>query len=206
MPVLRTVPALLLAALLASCGSASPDSSGTADTVQGSPVLRWGEGAYGVVLAHGASYDAASWQQEAAAIAELGMSVVAVESITPEAIQAAVEDLQSDGVREVALMGGSAGADAILELAGREPRLPDQLILLSPNTSVAGLGSEPVLVIASEDEPLVDVAREVVDSAPGDHNDLLLVPGSRHAQGILTGDPDDPVLQRILDRLADHGS
>ena len=195
---------LLLAAamvFLAACGA---DTTGTEVDVGESAALTWGDGSYGVVLAHGASYDAASWEEQATAMADLDMTVVAVEDISPDAIGAAVRDLQEDGIEDVALVGGSAGADAILRLAAAEPSLPDQLILLSPNSVVDGLGEQPKLFIASEDEPSGDVAGQLADSAPGAENDLVLLPGSAHAQGIFDGDQADRVTGLILDRLAKY--
>lgn len=91
----------LVVLALANCGGApettsSPagDSSGQTISVAGSPALRWGEGDYGVVLAHGAAFDAASWEEQAVAIADQGATVVAVEDIDSDAIRAAVELLQ----------------------------------------------------------------------------------------------------------------
>ena len=102
----------------------------------------------------------------------------------------------------VALVGGSVGADAILRVTSGMPGLPDQLILLSPNVAQDGLGVAPKLFIASEGEPLVDVARELARSAAGDDNEALIIPGSAHAQNIFDTDQAEPVTQVILDRLA----
>ncbi len=109
------------------------------------------------------------------------------------------------GVDDVALVGGSAGADAILQLASEQPDLPDQLVLLSPNRTVEGLGEEPKLFIASEDEPLVEVATELAESAPGEDNTALILPGSAHAQGIFDGDQADEALDAMLERLGAVG-
>ncbi len=57
----------------------------------------------------------------------------------------------------MALVGGSAGADAVLRLAADEPNLPDQVILLSPNSMVDGLSDQPKLFIANEEEPVAHV-------------------------------------------------
>ncbi len=149
-----TRTALVVATILAltGCGGSGPPvggpsadgSAGKNITVNGNEALTWGDGGYGVVvLAHGAAFDAASWERQAVAIADQGATVIAVENISPEAIRDAVEQLQADGIIDVALIGGSAGADAILELASREPDLADQLILLSPNGTVEGLGESP---------------------------------------------------------------
>ena len=201
---------LALVAALAGCGSsdqpaggsaASGGSSGTSISINGNDALTWGDGPYGVVLAHGAAFDAASWAEQATAIADQGATVIAVENISPEAIQDAVTKLQDDGISDVALVGGSAGADAILQLASEQPDLPDQLILLSPNGTVEGLGEEPKLFIASEEEPVADVSTQLAQSAPGPDNEAKILPGSAHAQNIFDTDQARPVLDAMLARL-----
>ena len=169
--------------------------------INGNDVLTWGDGDYGVVLAHGAAYDAASWEQQATAIADQGATVIAVEDISPGAIGDAVGHLQDDGVSDVALVGGSAGADGILDLASQQPDLPDQLVLLSPNGTVEGLGDQPKLFIASEDEPAASVSSDLAEAAPGDENEAMLLPGSAHAQGIFTSDQARSALDAMLERL-----
>ncbi len=218
----RVAPVLLACALLAGCGG-SEDSAGTAAddtgsgdesateqagsgegtsvTINGNEALSWGDGSYGVVLAHGAAFDAASWQDQATEIAHIGATVIAVEDISPEGIEDAVTYLQDEGISDVALVGGSAGADGILDLASNQPDLPDQLILLSPNSPVDGLGEEPKLFIASEDESVADVSTELADAAPGDNNVATLLPGSAHAQNIFDTDQAQPVLDMMLERL-----
>lgn len=203
----RALIVLVLAAILAGCrtgsngaGDGSERGSSTGPTT-GNGAVRWGQGDYGVVLAHGAAFDAASWEEQATAIAEQGATVIAVEDISTDGIRAAVDELRSGGIKDIALVGGSAGADAILELASREPSLPDQLILLSPNGPVDGLGSEPKLFIASEDESVANVAPELAESAPGDDNEAILLPGSAHAQNIFDTDQANRVLDAMLKRI-----
>jgi len=202
--VLRAaLPLATALVFVAACGAST---TGEEIDIAGSPALTWGDGSYGVVLAHGASFDAASWEEQATAIAEQDATVVAVEDISPGAIAAAVRMLRDDGIDDVALVGGSAGADAILRLATTEPDLADQLVLLSPNSTVAGLGGQPKLFIASEDEPLADVAHRLADSAPGEDNDVVLLAGSAHAQGIFDSDEADRTMRLILRRLAQHAA
>lgn len=111
----------------ASDGAAAPQSAeggagGERIEVAGEDALVWGKGEYGVVLAHGAAFDAASWEAQATRIADQGMVALAVEDIAPEGIVAAGEYLKRErGVQNVALVGGSAGADAILAVASQEP-------------------------------------------------------------------------------------
>ena len=208
---LTAVLAVLLAALLA-CGTDEPAPSGGGSTggessgerislVDDGDALRWGDGSYGVVLAHGAAFDAASWQDQAEVMADQGNSVIAVEDLTSEAMTAAVERLRQDGAESVALVGGSAGADAALRLLSEQPDLVDRVVMLSANSTVEGLGDQPKLFIASEDESVADVSTELAETAPGD-NEVLLLPGSDHAQNIFDGAQADRALDALLGAVA----
>ncbi|HBX10021.1 MAG TPA: alpha/beta hydrolase, partial [Candidatus Microthrix parvicella] len=164
---MRRTPSCLFAVLIctlllgAACGSDSgPAETGEGDTAATTTAgeridtdvgeaLLWGDGDSGVVLAHGAAFDAESWTDQATQIAAEGTTVVAVEDISPEGIEAAVTYLKDErGIAGVALIGASAGADGILDLVSQQPDLPDQLIVLSPNSVVDGLGVSPKLFIA----------------------------------------------------------
>ena len=129
--------------------------------------------------------------------------MVAVEDISPDSIQTAVEDLISDGIEEVALVGGSAGADAILQLVSAEPDLADQLILLSPNSPQDLTSEQPKLFIASEEESVADVSRELAESSAGDDNVAEILPGSAHAQNIFESDQGDAVVELMLGRISE---
>lgn len=164
--------------------------------------LVWGEGRYGVVLAHGIVFDAASWAPQAAQIAQEGIVALAVEDLAPDSILAASDYLKSErGVEDVALLGGSAGADAILEAARQAPGSADQLILLSANRVVEGLGPEPKLFVASEGEPVAEVSRELAQISAGDENEVEILPGDSHAQHIFNTEQGEPLMRLILDRL-----
>jgi len=204
---------LLVGAIVLLAGACGDDdstgsASGAAVTgerieLDGSAALIWGDGERGAVLAHGASYDAASWQEQAEQTAAAGSTVVAVEDLGPDALRAASEFLETERlVTDVAVLGAGAGADAMLALLSEEPDLADQVILLSPNRVVEGLGSQPKLFIASEGESVADVSRQLAEEAPGKQNDVLLVEGSAHAQGLFDSDQATVVTDAILERLA----
>ncbi len=203
-----TVIAILCGVALAACGSdrGPGETVGTAQRIEipgAGEALIWGEGSQGVVLAHGAAFDAASWESEAEAIAEQGNLVLAVEQIGPEEILAAVEFLRDERSAErVALIGASAGADSSLLALVGDPRAVDQLTTLSVNSTAEGIGEQPKLFIASEDEGAASLSTELAASSDGDDNEALLLPGSAHAQGIFEGGAGTAALEAILDRLA----
>jgi pimeloyl-ACP methyl ester carboxylesterase len=182
--------------------AASAGSGGTEVEVDGAGALVWGDGDYGVVLAHGASFDAASWEPLAQRIADQGSVALAVEDISPESILAAADYLRQEvGVEGVALLGGSAGADGILDAVSGQPEASDQLILLSPNSEVEGLGPQPKLLVASEGESVADVSRNLAASAAGDQNVAMILPGDAHAQNIFDTGQGEALTEAILERL-----
>jgi len=211
-PALLVLVALALVAV--GCGGDSdeqgadvPAETGPSAAVErveldGTSALVWGDGPRGALLAHGAAFDASSWQDQADQISALGFTVLAVEDIGHDGLLAGEAYLRDDaGVGDVAFIGGSAGADSMLSLLSEQPDLADQVILLSPNRVVEGLGTQPKLFIASVDEAVTDVSTELADSSLGDQNELLIVPGSAHAQNMFASDQADAVIGAILERL-----
>lgn len=215
MPISRTVASMLAATALfgAGCGDDSSEPGGSAgdssaasgqdvEVPGGGAAIVWGDGSYGVVLAHGAAYDAASWEEQAQEIAEAGNVVVAPEDTSPESIATAAAYLEDErGAEAVALIGGSAGADSILAGQADDPEFADQIITLSANSEVDGLGSQPKLFIASEDESVADVSTGLAESAPGADNESLILDGPAHAQAIFDGDGAEQAMDAILGRL-----
>ena len=76
----------------------------------------------------------------------------------------------------VALIGASAGAGPVLQVAREAPEEISQIILLSGTGDVSGLGEYPKLFVASEGEGIADQARLMVEEAPGDRNEALIPP------------------------------
>lgn len=186
-------------------GRTSVAKSGKKIEVGGSGALIWGSGKRGVVLSHGAAYDAASWTPQADKMAGNGATVLAVEETSQESVQAAAKYLREErGVQSVTLVGASAGSSAVLEAAGKKG-VAEQLILLSGTGDVSNLGKFPKLFVASEDEGLASDARRMAQKAPGNRNEALILPGSAHAQAIFKTDQGNELLQRIIKRLRKYG-
>ena len=211
--------ALFTAAFVAGCGTVggqpteeggqgSPGESSAASTgervkIGNTEAFVWGEGDYGVVMAHGASYDAASWEKQGQRIAENGIVALAPEDTSPESLLASIEYLKEErGVRGVALMGGSAGGSTVLRAAKENPGAANQLIILSAAGDVSGLGTEPKLFVASEGESrLAEEAHRMAQEAPGDRNEALILSGDAHAQAIFQAEEGDRLMRAILERL-----
>jgi pimeloyl-ACP methyl ester carboxylesterase len=186
-------------------GSSSGSSAaGSGETVEvgGTEAIVWGEGDRGVVLAHGAAYDAASWQDQARQFAANDVVALAVEDTSTQSVAAAANYLKEErGVRGVTLIGASAGTSGTLGAAEQDPGLADQVILISGTGDVSGLGEFPKLFVASEGEGLAETVRSMGDEAPGDRNEVLILPGDAHAQAIFETNQRERLMQTILDQL-----
>ena len=190
-------------------GSSSGSSAvGSGETVEvgGTEAIVWGEGGRGVVLAHGAAYDAASWRDQARRLADNGVIALAVEDTSAQSVAEAASYLKDEhGVRDVALVGASAGTSGVLGAAEEKPGLADQVILLSGTGDVSGLGECPKLFVASEGEGLADTVRGMAEEAPGDRNKVLILPGDAHAQAIFETNQGEKLMRAILKLLKENG-
>ena len=69
----------------------------------------------------------------------------------------------------------------MLRVASEYPEEVNQIILLSGTGDVSGLREYPKLFVASEGEGAAERVRRMVDEAPGDQNEALILPGDAHA-------------------------
>jgi pimeloyl-ACP methyl ester carboxylesterase len=179
-------------------------SAGSGETVQvgGMEAIVWGEGERGAVLAHGAAYDAASWEDQGRRISESGAVALAVEDTSAQSVAEAARYLKEErGVRNVTLIGASAGTGGVLGAAEANSGLADGLILFSGTGDVSGLGEYPKLFVASEGEGLAGTVRTMAEEAPGDRNDVLTLPGDAHAQAIFETDQGERLMRAMIDLL-----
>jgi pimeloyl-ACP methyl ester carboxylesterase len=211
--------ALLAGIFLAGCGgpeghtgggdgsSDGPGVAGSPESVEvaGGEALLWGEGDRGVVLAHGAAYDAASWREQAERLAGNGVAALAVEDTSARSVVEAAGYLKEErGVRDVTLIGASAGTAGVLGAAEETPGLVDGVILLSGTGEVSGLGEYPKLFVASEGEGLAEEVRRMAEKSPGSRNEALILSGDAHAQAIFGTDQGERLMRAILERLKDN--
>jgi pimeloyl-ACP methyl ester carboxylesterase len=197
--------ALAFALTLGLAACASPPNAGRVTLADGSAARIWGDGDYGLVLVHDAGTDAASWEPQALAFADEGMTVLAVEVTEPGAIEAAIGHLRDARVERVALLAAGAGSEAALTVGRQSPGLVDQLIVISATGSeTADLGPFPKLFVASAEEAAAADVERMADEAPGDWNDIYLAPGAASGQAIFDGEGGAATLEAVLQRLAER--
>ncbi|MDP8925912.1 MAG: alpha/beta hydrolase [Actinomycetota bacterium] len=213
---LKIIGLTLAAAMLAGgCGATSSsagggesesDTAGEWVSVGDTAAIVWGKGDRGVVLSHGAAYDAASWESQGQTLGENGAVALAVEDTSPGSLLFAIEYLKKEyGVGGVSLIGASAGAGPVLQVAEEYPEEMNQIILLSGTGDVSGLGEYPKLFVASEGEEIADEVRRMADQAPGDQNEALILSGDAHAQAIFQTEEGERLMRVILERLEEYG-
>lgn len=184
----------------------------------------YGDGARGVVLAHGGRYDQTSWQPQAVHLADAGFQVLTFDfrgrgrsvagSGGPEAVAedvlAAVHWLKRHGADRVSIVGASFGGGAAAEAATRLPAdALDALVLLahSPIAHPERMTGRKLFVLARDDyqgearTPRRPSLRAQFDAAPGPKT-WLEFDGDAHAQALFATPQGEAVLAAIVDFLA----
>jgi len=209
----------LLASLARPSGAAVKEPSeitlGTADGGLIRADLYEGSGTAAVVLAHGKTFNKASWRSFAGFLAASGYDVLAVEfrgygesrpgketAALHEDVLAAVRWLRQRGAPAVAVvgssMGGGAAARAALECDEGEI---DRLVLLSPAPIAQPERlSLRKLYVASSEEPLLDEVQRQFERAP-EPKRLMLLAGSAHGQHVFGTDQSGRLMTAVLEFL-----
>ena len=180
----------------------------------------YGSGDRGVVLAHGARFDKASWAKQAETLAKAGFRALAIDfrgygkshggdksaagaADLYQDVLAAVRYLHETGSTSVAVigasMGGGASANALIHA---RPGEIQRLVLLAnvPVTQPERL-TGPKLFIVSRGDGLAPKVHEQFEKAP-EPKELLVVDGSAHAQFLFTTDQGERVMNKILEFLS----
>lgn len=186
----------------------------------------YGEGANGVVLAHGGRFDKESWEKQARALADAGFRVLAIDfrgygastgpgQSDPLAaplhldILGAVDYLRSGGAINVAVVGGSMGGSAAAAAAVGSETI-SRLVLLA-----SGAGEHPerirapvLFIVAREDLQFSGTPRLVTIRKDFERveapKELVLLDGSAHAQHLFETPQGMRVMDEILSFLAMH--
>jgi len=168
-----------------------------------------------VILAHGAIFDRNSWDGLLNALQKKHLSVLAIDfrgygdSHAPDLINkyedilAAVHFLrQQKKQQEIYILGASMGGAAAAQASIKaKPGEIQKLVLLSPAPfQSAERLKGPLLVIASQDEPMKNLIAELYRQAP-QPKQLVWLPGHAHAQHILKTEQKAALIQQIVDFL-----
>ncbi|MGD9711523.1 MAG: alpha/beta hydrolase family protein [Thermomicrobiales bacterium] len=165
-----------------------------------SEALLWNPSAtHAVLLVHGAMYDAESWRPQVEVIARTGFAVLSLEEIGADDVLAGIDFLRDDcPERRIVVIGASAGASGAMSALASGPDGIAGLIVLAGSGDVSELGDFPKLFVASEEEGIAGTIQSLAESAPGDDNRVLILPGSAHAQAVFTTDQGPALLDAIL--------
>lgn len=216
----RVVAAFILAASVACAGNAGSDDGGqtsdvperdvsfeTSDGVNLTGRL-FGEGRVGVTLAHMYPSDATSWYGAARTIARSGYMALAFNfrgyagsegekspSRTTVDLEAAVEELQRRGARDLVFVGASMGGTASI-IAGATND-PLAIVAISAPTNFMGLDApvaatdvqRPVLLMASRgDDAAFSSVQSLERALP--NPDTKVYDGDAHGTSLLNDRPE----------------
>jgi pimeloyl-ACP methyl ester carboxylesterase len=181
----------------------------------------YGQGARGVVLAHGGRFNKESWREQAQALVSKEFQVLAIDfrgfgcttgpgqedfDHAPFAndVLAAVHYLKAHGAKTVSVVGGSFGGSAAGDASIKSPPGEiDRIVFLgaAPNLPADKLKSRSLFIVARDDSngsgPRLPGIRAQYDKAP-QPKELIVLDGSAHAQFLFQTDQSTRVTREIL--------
>ncbi len=205
--------------LAASAPADDPFRKVSFDTSDGGNIQAnlYGEGAHGVVLAHGAVFDKESWHEQATRLAQAGLRGLAIDfrgygDSRPGSlgqalhldILGAVKYLEEVGCERVSVVGGSMGGGAAVKAAVEaRPGAIDRLILLghSPIDDPGAMRGKKLFITTKGDNP--PARRRQFDQA-SEPKKWVVLDGSSHAQHIFKTPHAEELMEHILDWLTNH--
>lgn len=184
----------------------------------------YGHGTKSVVLAHGGRFNKESWHEQASALASAGFTVVAIDfrgvgcSKGPGSedfdhapfekdVLAAVHYLKAHGAASVSVVGGSFGGAAAGDASIKAPGEIDRVVFLgaAPNLPADGLKSRSLFIVAHDDAngdgPRLPGIQAQFDKTPKPKQ-LIVLPGSAHAQFLFQTDQGPRVMREIIQFLS----
>jgi pimeloyl-ACP methyl ester carboxylesterase len=182
----------------------------------------YGDGAHGVVLAHGGRFDKSSWVVQARELSAAGFRVLAIDfrgrgqsRAGPGAesrndgiewdVLAAVRYLHRTGADTVSVVGASMGGWAAAQAAVRAaPGEIDRLVLLAhaPIDEPERIHARTLFIVARGDTlangtPRLVAIRDQFERAP-EPKSLVVLDGSAHAQFLFESPRADRLMREIL--------
>ena len=161
-----------------------------------------GQSVRSVILAPGAMFSKESWHFLAERFQELGISSVALNSGSTPDLLNAVAFLKAKGVKNITLIGASAGGAGVLfTLQDKIDPLVDSVILLAPAGGLP-IKSEQVkkLFIVAEDDMIssnAEVYNLFIDSSDPRHYEEVMG-SSEHAQRLLDSKHKEDIIQMMI--------
>lgn len=188
--------------------------------------LEYGSGTRAVVLAHGGRFTKESWARQAPVLADSGYRVLAIDFRGRGNSRAPADDpsgdgvswdvlgaaryLRSTGASTVAVVGASFGGGAAAEAAAAAtPGEIDAVVLLahSPISNPEDIKGRKLFITAAGDTSgsgrlrLTDIYQQYFSSPPP--KELVVLPGSAHAQYLFETEQGPRLLGEILRFLSD---
>ncbi|WP_266079215.1 alpha/beta hydrolase [Haladaptatus caseinilyticus] len=169
-----------------------------------------GEGPCGVVFAHGVGFDRKSWLPQARKLAEEGYTCLTIDlnlddrSTTPEYVLAAVRYLRRRvGVKNVVLIGASAGANAVVRANSRAGSgTIDGTLAISPGKateSASGMQGWKLFVVSRGDKDrFVRTTKQMHENAPSPKR-FEKISGSAHGQHAF--EENDYAMRSLMNEL-----
>ncbi|WP_435155814.1 alpha/beta hydrolase [Haladaptatus sp. DFWS20] len=176
-------------------------------TVQGTLL---GDGTCGVVFAHGVGFDRRSWLPQARSLAEQGYTCLTIDLILDDRtttvgyVLAAIRYLrQRVGVKNVVLIGASAGANAVVRAnAQAKSGTIDGTLALSPGKSAdsaSGMQGWKLFVVSKGDKQrFVQTTKQMHENAPNPKR-YEEISGSAHGQHAF--EENDYAMQSLMNEL-----
>ena len=217
------MPSLLaILAALALAGIAAPQEHVSFTTTDGGIVYAdlYGEGARGVVLAHGGQFNKESWEKQARVLEGAGFRALAIDfrgygksrggtRLQPGDdgahfdVLAAVRYLRKNGAKTVSVVGASFGGGAAAEASiESEPGEIDRLVLLAAwSEAPEKLKGRKLFIVARDDANVEGLRLPKIRASyerAGDPKELIVVDGSAHAQFLFQTDQAERVMREIL--------
>ena len=164
-------------------------------------ILWEADGKMGIVLSHGAIYDAASWEIQGKELANNDIAAFAVEAINKEELIIAGKLLKDElKLDKVFLIGASAGGATSIEALKADGTIFDKVVLLSPGGDATTVEDIPVFVIYSEGEGYVNL-----EESKATNLKLLEIPGNAHAQRIFNDKQNSSkVMEELINFLKEE--
>jgi dipeptidyl aminopeptidase/acylaminoacyl peptidase len=221
--LLGVAPPAWPAAETRPAGAAAAASQVSFSTQDGGTVTAdvYGTGERGVVLAHGGRFNKSSWEKQARTLADAGFRVLAIDfrgygqsqgpgQVDPMSaplhldVLAAVRYLQQNGVKSVAVVGGSMGGSAAAGAAVAARGEIDRLVLLgaAPSRDAGKLRGRKLLIVTRDDrrgdgQRRLPEIRAQYDKMPHP-KELVVLEGAAHAQAMFETDQGERVISEIL--------